>query len=143
MAESVVITDQTHLEGVLGPLNEVDDRRIKARIQAASIRLGVLAAQINGHVGWHGQGLELNWMPSGQTSIATFVGVTDPSGQAVSFLVELRPGWFYGKRTGTPSWEVEVTVEVDCQHADDHGSMHQVFERSTTASDPELAVCLT
>ena len=35
---------------------------------------------------------------------------------------------------------IEASVEVDCQHSPDHGSMHTVFESNASASMVEEAV---
>ncbi len=58
----------------------------------------------------------------------------------VEFIVELRPGWFYGDRREKPSWSTELTVEVDCQHTPDHAAMHTAFEQDFSAATPEQAV---
>jgi hypothetical protein len=56
----------------------------------------------------------------------------------VQFVVELRPG----APDHTPSWEGGLMVEVDCEHREYHGYMHQVYEQAVPAHDLESAVAV-
>jgi hypothetical protein len=136
----VAITrDGPRLEGVFGPLTPTQDRTIREAFATISADLVKLAARLGSRAGWEGSGLELNWMRSGQTSIECFVEGTDSGGHGVSFLIELRPSWYYGLQTGRAEWEIEMSVETDCRHDADHGP-HTVFEQTSTATNPEEAV---
>jgi hypothetical protein len=138
--QTVAITaERPLLEGVFGPLTPTQDRVIRGAIVEMSFDLVDCATRLGTRAGWSGAGLELRWMESGQTDIGSFVEADDASGRRVAFVVELRPAWYYGAKTGHSAWEVELSVEVDCQHSPDHGS-HTVFEQIRTEVSPEDAV---
>ena len=119
-----------HLEGVFGPLTPKDDRALRATFAEIDEELLALASHLGQRgAGGQGTGLELVWKQSGQLSIASCVGATRNS-IAADFCVELRPAWFYGPpTTGDAGWDVEATIQVDCQHSPDHGGMDLVWER--------------
>ncbi len=141
MAESVPITALgPRLEPVLGPLPADEERDLRARLLAAGQVLLGLAQRIGGRVGWHNQGLELEWMPSGQLSITSYVATLDPDKNAVTFSVQLRPGWYFGEAHDPPSWVIETSVEADCLHSVDHQAMETVYQQEITTHSPRDAV---
>jgi hypothetical protein len=140
--ETVPITEREPLlEGVLGPLAAGEEAEIRKMLLASGDRLDAVARRLHGRVGWHGRGLELHWLPSGQTSIWGSVGAGDAQ-HAVDLSVELRPGWFYKERSGKAGWVVGLTVDVDCQHNKYCGSMHNVFETERAAATPRESALL-
>jgi hypothetical protein len=77
VAETVPITALgPRLEGVLGPLRPDEESRIRKRLLAAGSELVDLARDLAGRAGWHGQGLELDWAPSGQLAISRNAPIT-------------------------------------------------------------------
>lgn len=141
MAESVPIgADRPRLEGVLGPLTPAAEREARQLLVATSGRLVELARAVGGRAGWHGSGLELMWIPSGQLSIDCAVEALDAQGHAVAFCVDLMPGWFYGVAEPSPRWTVERRIQVDCRHAADHRMMEPVLEVVEDAADALGAV---
>jgi hypothetical protein len=133
--ETVVITaDAPMLEGVFGPLSDHDDRSLRSALLACGARLSQVAQGFRSGPVEQAAAMKLRWSPSGQTAIESSVAATDSEGSAVTFNLELRPGWFYGDRTGEAGWVVEVLVEVDCQHSPDCGTMHQAFEHVGSAA---------
>jgi hypothetical protein len=144
MAESVTINaDTPRLEGVLGPLTPANEAQVRSVLLAASRRLVDLGRALGGRAGWHGGGLELEWVRSGQLSIGCAVEAWDADGHAVAFSVELRPGWFYGVPQEEPRWIVALGIDVDCQHSTDHETMEPVFATETAASSaPDAAAAL-
>jgi hypothetical protein len=143
MAESVPISSTApRLEGVLGPLAPEHERRARAQLLGVSQQLVELSRRLGGRAGWHGEGLELVWMPSGQLSVAAAVELSDSHGKAAAFAVELRPGWFYGVAQDPPRWVVGLEIEVDCQHDVDHQQMEVVLSEEAEASSPLDAIAL-
>ena len=139
-----ITIDGPMLEGVLGWMTDEQAGAARAGVLAAGQRLDAVAKRLRGRIGWHGRGLEMHWMPSGQLSIWGSVEAGLDASRMVAFIVELRPSWYFGDRKGSPGWEIAVDVEADCQHSPDHGSMHTVFEwtRSATAVEESIA-CLS
>lgn len=86
------------------------------------------------------QASKLVWVPSGQLSISGAVGVCDADANAVGFLVEVRPGWYYGVASEPPNWVVELSVEADCLHELDHEAMETVYDAEVVAYSPRAAV---
>jgi hypothetical protein len=71
-------------------------------------------------------------------SIQGFVEASDGADRVVSFIVELRPGWFFGPKTDAAAWEIELSIETDCARVPTHGR-HTVRESVRHASTPEEA----
>ena len=142
--KSVPITlDGPMLEGVLGWMTDEQAGAARVEVLTAGQQLDAVAERLQGRVGWHGQGLEMHWMPSGQLSIWGSVEAGLDGSGMVAFIVELRPSWYFGVRKGSPGWEIGVDVEADCQHSPDHGSMHTVFDWTRSATSLEDAIaCL-
>lgn len=141
MAESVPISPNgPRLEPVLGPLPANEEKDLRARLVAAGQALVNLGQCVGGRVGWHNQGLELVWMPSGQLSFTSYVATVDSANNAVSFAIELRPGWYFGVVPDRPTWVVETSIEADCLHSVDHESMETVYEYEITTESPREAV---
>lgn len=143
MAEAVSLhTGHPHLESVFGPLTEEEDAHLRVDLAQVDALLRQLARHFgqNG-AGWEGTGLELVWMRSGQTRISSYVETMDEAQHAAAFLLELRPSWYDGQRSGVPGWDIEMTLEVDCQPGVDHESMEAVYERPVAhAHTPTEAV---
>jgi hypothetical protein len=140
MAESVSITGEgPRLEGVLGPMAPAEEADVRRRVVEAGTRLAELARQLRGRVGWHNQGLELEWMASGQLSITTAVEVVDRDKNAIAFIIQLRPGWYFGELGDRASWVVELSIEADCLHAVDHKAMETVYDSEIVAHSPTEA----
>ena len=118
------------LEGVFGPLSDHDDRSLRSALLACGVRLSQVAQGFRSGQGEQAGAMKLRWFSSGQTAIESSVAATDSDRSAVTFYLELRPGWFYGDRTDEAGW----VVEVDCQHSPDCGTMHQAFEHVGSAA---------
>lgn len=139
MAQTVQITDAGPLlDGVFGSLSSHDEQKIRSIVLTCGDRLDAVAKFVDGRVGCHGSGMELHWLPSGQTSIWGNVAATADHG-AVDFVVELVPGWARRERTDSPHWTVEVTIEVDCHHESGHGR-HVALNETWPAASPDEAV---
>ena len=135
-----ITTERPALEGVLGPLSDARDVAIRAELITLSADLEAAAEAVGFRIDGSDGALELAWYPSGQMSIGGSVSGSDNSGNLVTFGAELRPSWFYGKRSDVLTWDVETTIEVDCRHAADHGGMDEVNAESTAADSAESAV---
>lgn len=143
MAETVSLArKRPRIEGVFGPLTADEDSALRSIMAEVDTELLALGAHLGrSRAGWEGSGLELVWVPSGQLSISSFVGVPVEPGLAVDFYVELRPIWFYGNPDGSIGWVVEASVQADCQHVPSHSSMDTVWDRGEVTRDsPKLAV---
>lgn len=139
--ECVSITpDGPALEGVLGPLSASDEKTIRSGLVVMGAELQRVADVAGRRVGFLNNGLELVWLPSGQTCIHTSISGADGAGKVVEFIIELRPSWFFGKRSEKLTWEIESVIQVDCSHADYHRSMHEVVTESVEATAPLDAV---
>jgi hypothetical protein len=136
---------QPYLEGVFGPLSDEAEIQVRSTLSQVDEVLLQLARHF-GHerAGWERTGLDLQMVPSGQISIASFVEASDPDGNVASFILEVRPSWFYGVRTGDPGWQIESTIDVDLESAPGHsqmGTVHQVADIAS-ASPTEAALAL-
>ncbi len=127
------------LDGVLGALTEAQDGMARTTLLGLGSTLIAAARRVGGKVGWLNTRVELHWMLSGQQSLWTCVGTADTNENAVCFIVELGPGWYFGQRTGRVSWIIELMAETDCQHSPDQGSMHEVHSQATEAFTVEGA----
>ncbi len=128
------------LQGVLGPLSVIQERTAREMLLGLGERLKAAAQLVRGNVGWLNSGVELHWLPSGQQSFWGCVSAVDSPGQCVDFVVELRPGWYFGECEIESAWTVELTVDIDCQHTPDHGSMHEVHRRTIKVKTVERAL---
>lgn len=128
------------LEGVLGPLTDTQDSTVRANLLRLGETLLTAASRIDGRVGWLNAGIELHWMRSGQQSLWSSVEAVDSQHNAVGFIVELRPDWYFGDRSGEVGWTVELSVETDCGHTPDHGAMHQVYSQCVDTVTVEGAI---
>jgi len=139
--DAVAITSESPLlEVVFGPLSVEQDGALRSQLLELSSLLTATARRLSGRAGLQGRGLELRVSRSGQASIGSSIGTGDGTGAMVDFIVELRPSWYYGTKTGNPGFEIEVEVLVDCLHTVDHRSMHRVLGHTTTASSAQEAV---
>jgi hypothetical protein len=129
------------LEAVFGPLTGADDIRLRQILVEADVDLIAIAAHFGRErAGWKGTGLELEWYPSGQLCLSSFVDAADSPG-SVDFCVELRPAWFYGEQTGEPGWDIEASIQADCHHDRGHRGVDAIWTRVTpTVSSPIEAV---
>ena len=130
------------LEGVFGWMPDEQAQAARQGVLAAGGRLDGLAERLQGRVGWHGHGMEMHWMPSGQLSIWGAVEAGLDGSRMVAFIVELRPSWYFRDRKAPPGWEIEVEVEADCQHSPDHGSGHTVFDWTRSATSVKEAIAV-
>jgi hypothetical protein len=138
--ETVAVTAEGPLlEGVFGSLSAEDERVIRQRVLAIGENLKALAAEVGGRVGWLGAGVELHWLPSGQTSLLACVETQHLDDRSLALIAELRPSWCFGEKRSRPSWIAELSVEVDCGHSEDH-ERHVVVEEPSSASTA-LAAC--
>jgi hypothetical protein len=143
MQTSSLHENRPHLESVLGPLSEQDDVTVRAIFGEVDAVLLELARQFNSRAGWEGTGLDLVWLPSGQVSIRSYVGKCIDRSKCVDFEIELWPSWIYGRRASTVSWEAEIGVYADCQHAVNCRCMHLVHSATlvtTTALEAAQAL---
>jgi hypothetical protein len=131
VAETVSLAKaRPRLEGVFGPLSVEDDHILRSTLSQADVELLALAEHFGRDgAGWQGTGLELVWYPSGRLAISSFVGAADDAGHAADFCAELHPSWFYGEASGEAAWNIESTIQVDCQHTLDHGGIEGVWDR--------------
>ena len=145
METSSLQKNRPHLEGVFGPLSASIDSRIREILSEVDEILLEIAHHFGRErAGWEGSGLELSWMESGQLAISSYVGTCTQKGGCIDFCLELRPSWYFGERSSVLTWDVESTVEADCQHTVDHAHMHTVHEvsvRVESAIEAALALC--
>lgn len=141
MAQYVSLAKRPRLEGIFGPLSQEVDASLRVIFQQVDASLLALTSHHGtGGVGREGPVLELRLYASGQLEIFGDVAVGDVQGNCVEFMVELRPGWFVGSTSGEPGWDVEATIDADCQHRTDHGGLETVFRSEVVhATDPEEA----
>jgi hypothetical protein len=140
VAEFVSLAKQRpRLEGVFGPLTEDADASLRGIFARVDDTLMSIASHFGtSRAGHEGTGLKLVLLPSGQLFISGDVGTSDGHGKVVEFMVELRPSWVHGVRSGELGWDVEATIDADCQHTNDHGGMDTVFSgRVAHTNDPE------
>ena len=123
--------ERPHLEGVFGPLNKARDTHIRALLSQVDIVLLQLARHFGRErAGHEGTGLELNWYPSGQVAIGSYVETGDGESHAAAFSLDLWPSWGHEDPSDVAAWIVEATIDVDCQHNTYHESMETVYSRA-------------
>jgi hypothetical protein len=136
MQTSSLRKNRPHLESVLGPLSKDDDASIRFKFdEVDGILLSVARRFGRTSAGWEATGLELSWMPSGQTAISSFVSASIDD-KCIDFCIELRPSWHYGDRSPTLTWKIVTEIYADCQHSVDHGGMDTVHESSHYVTTP-------
>ena len=136
---------QPLLESVLGPMTNAEDKECRAILAEVDNKLLALARYFGQErAGWEGTGLELTWLPSGQVEINSFVEVWLHDSKCVSFLIELRPTWFYGERTGNSEWEIEAEIYADSPEEVKQSAMARVHGfpvlRAMTPKDAVIAL---
>lgn len=129
------------LGAVFGPLTAEQDAEIRAILREVDEKLLALARHFGRErAGWEGTGLDLCRFPSGQVNLSSFVETFDSGSRCVSFGVLLRPAWSQGELSGEPAWDIEASIDADCEHEPNHRSMHLVHEvPATRATSPEDA----
>jgi hypothetical protein len=73
---------------------------------------------------------------------ARILEVVDSDRNAIAFMLELRPGWYFGRPEDRASWVVELSVEADCLHAVDHEAMETVFNAEHVSYSARDAVAM-
>ncbi|MEM9656221.1 MAG: hypothetical protein AAGA65_29310 [Actinomycetota bacterium] len=138
--QSVPITfDRPLLGAVFGSMSTEAEAEVRAGLLGSTAALAKLAEELGGVAnGVDCEGLSLGWLPSGQVDIEGYVAVPGATSITVTFMVELRPSWFYGV-SDRAGWDIETTVAVRCTHDVDHGE-HIVDERLRSASTPKRIV---
>src|ERR1700720_4199455 len=100
-------------------LSEVDDELLRLARHFGRDRAG-----------FEGTGLDLQWLRSGQLVLRSDVATGDRDAHAAApapaFLLTLCPPWTHETAAGLAEWIIEATIELACQHTDDHGSMETV-----------------
>jgi hypothetical protein len=133
------------LQSVFGQLTINEDAKIRPILAKTDQLLLDLAGHFSSQrAGWEGTGLELTWALSGYIDISSFVEAGLDGEHIVSFGVSLTPGWCQNDFPMEPFWEIDASIDADCQHKVYCGSMHQVYRfpeiRRKTPVDSVLAL---
>ena len=145
MTVAMSLTLRPLLESVLGPLTEAEDAAVRGIFAEIDVVLLDFARHFGRTTaGNEGTGLELSLAPMGQVAIESWVAADVASKGNATFYIQLRPSWYYGAKSASLTWEVETEVYADCQHSEDHGSEHLVYQSTaavvTTAGDAARAL---
>ena len=120
-----VFGKQPRLESVFGPISEEEDTEIRAVCGEVDRMVLVLANHVGDSSFEKRGGLCLELSSMGQATIRAYtVGIARfesdcakvvvDNGMAITFEVELGPGWNHlGRRTGRREWIIEATIAVD------------------------------
>jgi hypothetical protein len=127
------------LQGIFGPLEMSEEASLRAILSEVDEELLRLARHFGrDRAGFEGTGLDLQWFRSGQLVLSSDVATGDRDAHAASFLLNLWPSWSHEAASGLAEWIIEATIDVDCQHTDDHGSMETVYDRGQTRTRTPL-----